>query len=147
MAKEICMIQRSEFLPTPSVRRATCRMMISKCRSSRFLPTPSARRATLYIQIWAGCDDISTHALREEGDVKLLSLCCHQVKISTHALREEGDRMAALPARARSPISTHALREEGDLAVELRTPAYRISTHALREEGDSDRQQCRRSCW
>ena len=38
---------------------------------SRFLPTPSARRATAK---WAGVIgfvDISTHALREEGDPRM----------------------------------------------------------------------------
>ena len=34
---------------------------------------------------------ISTHALREEGDLFLLMRFV-QAKISTHALREEGDR-------------------------------------------------------
>ena len=82
-------------------------------------------------------------------------------EISTHALREEGDHHAG---RYREPqlISTHALREEGDIPtlianipeiLFLPTPSARratdggiglpgqlaISTHALREEGDSCR--------
>ena len=56
----------------------------------KFLSTPSARRATKnYLDItWQ--DDISIHALREEGDPILK----HQRgwhDISIHALREEGD--------------------------------------------------------
>ena len=105
---------------------------------------------------------ISTHALREEGDVEGLMLS-PDCEISTHALREEGDRgqsrwlyplvqflptpsarratlkrrLAAVP----KVISTHALREEGDqLAPQQRRVESQISTHALREEGDGQRQ-------
>ena len=35
---------------------------------------------------------ISIHALREEGDVELLTTAYKSGKISIHALREEGDR-------------------------------------------------------
>ena len=57
-------------------------------------------------------------------------------EISTHALREEGDFCESV-AELLMQISTHALREEGDLCV-FRDCAYIqcISTHALREEGD-----------
>ena len=34
--------------------------------------------------------DISTHALREEGDLAQPQLCRVHHRISTHALREEG---------------------------------------------------------
>ena len=34
---------------------------------------------------------ISTHALREEGDVYEVEEVCNHYEISTHALREEGD--------------------------------------------------------
>ena len=56
--------------------------------------------------------DISTHALREEGD-PIIVKAVHVIHISTHALREEGDKciIQILPAKL---ISTHALREEGD---------------------------------
>ena len=101
---------------------------------------------------------ISTHALREEGDISL-PVFFDQEYISTHALREEGDISFArvlefiaqfLPTpsarratrghnrrRTGSQISTHALREEGD-SVSRKTlvPGGDISTHALREEGD-----------
>ena len=101
-----------------------------------FLPTPSARRATS-----KGHDSalvlpqISTHALREEGDgviplhprrtekflptpsARRATVVQHEVGrrvvISTHALREEGDANAT-GAAGRELISTHALREEGD---------------------------------
>ena len=55
-----------------------------------FLSTPSARRATRRSVQFGHIDDISIHALREEGDLRL---CPIQIsgKISIHALREEGD--------------------------------------------------------
>ena len=36
------------------------------------------------------------------------------IEISTHALREEGDMAGVRPCTRKSAISTHALREEGD---------------------------------
>ena len=85
-----------------------------------------------------------------------------EVLISTHALREEGDMTASPCREVRRRISTHALREEGDLCGRARfypglyfyprpprggrlwhqaadRPQGRISTHALREEGDQGR--------
>ena len=82
-----------------------------------------------------------------------------EIRISTHALREEGDVYPRSGRHAGRKISTHALREEGDdyipdfaaCALFLPTPSVRratvlpgvvghggleISTHALREEGD-----------
>ena len=78
---------------------------------------------------------ISTHALREEGDLNIFSVI-DVFMISTHALREEGDpiffqrcrqyeyfyprpprggRLACADCgRVKTLISTHALREEGD---------------------------------
>ena len=57
---------------------------------------------------------ISTHALREEGDLIqwLTGVGCGG--ISTHALREEGDGGRLYAGILHPPISTHALREEGD---------------------------------
>ena len=79
-----------KFLSTPSARRATVslrfaitakrhfyprpprggrRFFLPRLRQHRqFLSTPSARRATLLIQNDNMGDDISIHALREEGD-------------------------------------------------------------------------------
>ena len=84
-----------KFLPTPSARRATGGVQLVPVLV-QFLPTPSARRATL---ICYGISFrhvlISTHALREEGD--LYSVKYYDVQtISTHALREEGDKACRL---------------------------------------------------
>ena len=62
-------------------------------------------------------------------------LYINQPPISTHALREEGDLRRGDASR-RMGISTHALREEGDQPVEKKYRYSLISTHALREEGD-----------
>ena len=44
-------------------------MRKSRSSKSRFLPTPSARRATTFPMDAYAAEMISTHALREEGDV------------------------------------------------------------------------------
>ena len=55
-----------------------------------FLSTPSARRATKFAMLGDQSSIISIHALREEGDQRLMQLR-GVVGISIHALREEGD--------------------------------------------------------
>ena len=79
----------------------------------QFLSTPSARRATVIAPNIDADVQISIHALREEGDMRVL----HQPpasSISIHALREEGDAQHLHIHPPRSRISIHALREEGD---------------------------------
>ena len=83
------------FLSTPSARRATCRAASSQSvavdfyprpprggrlvqalrllQFFRFLSTPSARRATAARPAQAACSGISIHALREEGDTRLVT--------------------------------------------------------------------------
>ena len=58
----------TSFLPTPSARRATGDSPLIVHAWSEFLPTPSARRATQHLAADQRVLDISTHALREEGD-------------------------------------------------------------------------------
>ena len=64
---------------------------------------------------------ISTHALREEGDVEGLMLS-PDCEISTHALREEGDPPPRWLHGTACLISTHALREEGDNVYDTAAP-------------------------
>ena len=78
-----------------------------------FLSTPSARRATPHQMECGQHPPISIHALREEGDLRVLA------------------------CTALFSISIHALREEGDIAAGLKTVFFGISIHALREEGDA----------
>ena len=105
--------EETKFLSTPSARRATMysaraprtsrhfyprpprggRPFVSLVdkAANKFLSTPSARRATSRARLFDGREDISIHALREEGD-KGQFLALHTVhQISIHALREEGD--------------------------------------------------------
>ena len=60
-------------------------------KQSLFLSTPSARRATLSILGAERSNEISIHALREEGDAALCTVR-DELEISIHALREEGDK-------------------------------------------------------
>ncbi len=83
---------------------------------------------------WISC--ISIHALREEGDERIMTILnefynfyprpprggrqCHKMRmtliriISIHALREEGDLLLSVWQHLKFRISIHALREEGD---------------------------------
>ena len=114
------------------------RPQIARLRSSGslFLSTPSARRATTGKNHRHRQEQISIHALREEGDaVRQCSRVSLRIFLSTpsarratgadvdkgkglhisiHALREEGDRLSGVPLRTLE-ISIHALREEGDM--------------------------------
>ena len=59
-------------------------------------------------------------------------------EISIHALREEGDAGGPFPA-GQLQISIHALREEGDITIHCESKQEQdISIHALREEGDEN---------
>ena len=62
----------SSFLSTPSARRATIVCSDRRVASQRFLSTPSARRATTDVVKQRVDFLISIHALREEGDVKMV---------------------------------------------------------------------------
>ena len=86
--------------------------------------------------------DISTHALREKGDLGVRGFIFTGGGISTHALREKGDRVRNIP-HSSGNISTHALREKGDPSsyraptlakVFLPTPSARRAT--LRASSD-----------
>ena len=106
----------SIFLSTPSARRATDGVQ-RLVDIEQFLSTPSARRATdSNVDQLARENEISIHALREEGDRQSQGQWQHDPPISIHALREEGD-LRRLVRRTRPHISIHALREEGDLRV------------------------------
>ena len=104
----------------------------------KFLPTPSARRATPAARSRGRSEDISTHALREEGDR-------HQAGdpgvdgISTHALREEGDRnpekvRAAYERFLPTPSARRATQTVGPPGIAfgfLPTPSARRATAEL----------------
>ena len=147
---------------------------------SEFLSTPSARRATLLFIVQKPKGEISIHALREEGDGRPVYGVQINV-ISIHALREEGDEFlqplesshidfyprpprGGRPTRVSrryhaelflsTPSARRATRKEYIIKPGTRkflsTPSVRratcgrghhsavsyISIHALREEGD-----------
>ena len=87
---------------------------MQKTPMREFLSTPSARRATEDVRVSRQRRSISIHALREEGDPSIGVTQGFFVKISIHALREEGDLDAIYHALHDKEISIHALREEGD---------------------------------
>ena len=70
-------------------------MGLSQTAFKKFLPTPSARRATRSSHWGPRSSMISTHALREEGDLAVQRPALGVDAISTHALREEGDGQVA----------------------------------------------------
>ena len=109
-----------------------------------FLSTPSARRATNNRKNQRQTNQISIHALREEGDRSgINSSYTTSEFLSTPSARRATTGCYILSAVGK--ISIHALREEGDTAVlTLGRGRGDISIHALREEGDfsSDRMRC-----
>ena len=103
---------------------------------SEFLSTPSARRATYDVAVIDRESGISIHALREEGDILRQRIVFPQIDFYPRPPR--GGR----PGRFRPPwcrcnISIHALREEGDFTSSsfptgysgfLSTPSARRAT-------------------
>ena len=111
-------------------------MAIFPPKLTLFLSTPSARRATLAIRAFGGYDDISIHALREEGDS--LALCCSIIFRHFYPRPPRGGRRAihaAVPAAKvflSTPSARRATKNDGFHGFLLD-----ISIHALREEGDT----------
>ena len=89
LGEPVILFLESEFLSTPSARRATTLRAYSVPQSA-FLSTPSARRATFVCHL-------------------LILLC---IFLSTPSARRATDHRPDL--RLRRAISIHALREEGD---------------------------------
>ena len=80
------------FQSTPSARRATRCVAASDCKRRNFNPRPPRGGRQTYCLRSLSPEQISIHALREEGDFAafVVELCDF---ISIHALREEGDPM------------------------------------------------------
>ena len=105
----------SQFLSTPSARRATEADIVSRYKHSDFYPRPPRGGRRLALPCFVFVVGISIHALREEGDYQQ-GLERFWSRISIHALREEGD-IGFLALRRQLLISIHALREEGDFLL------------------------------
>ena len=78
------------FLPTPSARRATHNPVRDAKIPKHFYPRPPRGGRPYNWSVGVSDYLISTHALREEGDLRLQDVP-ELYAISTHALREEGD--------------------------------------------------------
>ena len=79
--------------------------------------------------------DISIHALREEGDQSEVDAAVERINFYPRPPR--GGRQPTLSrSEPKEEISIHALREEGDWSACQSVPHSIISIHALREEGD-----------
>ena len=81
------------------------------------------------------CKKISIHALREEGDLRLILGVSGQ-HISIHALREEGDREVHHRKAVEQDFYPRPPRGGRPARREPLKGAANISIHALREEGD-----------
>ena len=102
------------FLSTPSARRATYYGIEAKRPFVGFLSTPSARRATL-CTVTSTVGALYFYPRPPRGGRPLCEGCpADRDDISIHALREEGDQQRPAGRKKSRPISIHALREEGD---------------------------------
>ena len=150
-------VKQNNFYPRPP-RGGRHSSIVDAKAVSEFLSTPSARRATSRSCARRGAPYISIHALREEGDLEGKEMNTNVYDFYPRPPR--GGRRSSSPVRLKGDmISIHALREEGDrfqffqrirFGAFLSTPSARrathlnfrcfclfpISIHALREEGD-----------
>ena len=149
----------TEFLSTPSARRATHRRMTITTSYENFYPrpprggrrrhvgdgralgaflsTPSARRATLISSLSRSFSYrfLSTPSARRATEGALLVQ--GDAEISIHALREEGDfRFFREKTTLRKFLSTPSARR-ATRKIEQHERKRNISIHALREEGDA----------
>ena len=131
-----------QFLSTPSARRATSGSVMTSL-SGRFLSTPSARRATLDLVTIGADDDISIHALREEGDRMHASSPCSRSYFYPRPPRGGRLSSASFAATFCLFLSTPSARRATNI-LEVEVESSNISIHALREEGDT-RAHARRS--
>ena len=115
-----------------------------KARQRHFYPRPPRGGRRSSGESILPLEEISIHALREEGDLTT-DTELRQTVISIHALREEGDRRSHRRGVVDQQISIHALREEGDgsfsqfildLDTFLSTPSARRATRIAQRKDD-----------
>ena len=104
----------SVFPSTPSARRATSGRYRVLWMPSYFYPRPPRGGRPARCCCAAAQQQISIHALREEGDGTMSARTCARFKISIHALREEGD--------------TKSLSTTTAVCIFLSTPSARRAT-------------------
>ena len=148
------------FLSTPSARRATSRSLYWTICLRLFLSTPSARRATTRAAPKTAKEQISIHALREEGDTfnRFSTTSCTKFLSTPSARRATLSGLPVLccsvnfyPRPPRGGRLCLCCCDHPMIFVFLSTPSARratghsddrgcvnaISIHALREEGDA----------
>ena len=81
--------------------------------------------------------NISIHALREEGDDAAEPYLLSLLAISIHALREEGDQLSQTTGARMLYFYPRPPRGGRRLPLTNGQPEKQISIHALREEGDN----------
>ena len=91
-------------------------------------------------QCTASAENISIHALREEGDQAVPDCPVHHRAISIHALREEGDPAQGILLFYRVNFYPRPPRGGRPIKMPRHHLTHDISIHALREEGDWARQ-------
>ena len=123
------------FLSTPSARRATRSPLIIFTAIGNFYPRPPRGGRPCCQGRQALHQDISIHALREEGDIRF-SLISSPPQISIHALREEGDSRTHTTLCRQHNFYPRPPRGGRRHLVHLLDGGIDISIHALREEGD-----------
>ena len=130
------LLKKSNFYPRPPRGGRRPQPPDRRRSGGDFYPRPPRGGRPLRADNVADGEDISIHALREEGDNLLVQNKGTTKVISIHALREEGD-LQKQPLHLCGSISIHALREEGDLCdfglvpvvfLFLSTPSARRAT-------------------
>ena len=123
------------FLSTPSARRATSSRPPNTTRPTTFLSTPSARRATKGHVLQADrVIFLSTPSAR-----RATTECSHRPPgwlISIHALCEEGDEQLAYRAALDAKFLSTPSARRATCTYQTPIRNKEISIHALCEEGD-----------
>ena len=91
-------LNNGRFLSTPSARRATMYSARAPRTSRHFYPRPPRGGRRTFGVCALPTENISIHALREEGDEDSIKANVAAWTISIHALREEGDAQSAARA-------------------------------------------------
>ena len=127
---------RPQFLSTPSARRATSKVTSKTGWEVDFYPRPPRGGRPEHEEFKRRLEEISIHALREEGDASSVCEMGMLRVISIHALREEGDSPGTTSS---AQIAYFYPRPPRGGRPGVHAPFRRglsISIHALREEGD-----------
>ena len=151
----------TQFLSTPSARRATFRRTLrqsgrqnfyprpprggrpkrsqGRMRKIKFLSTPSARRATSHSSKPSFSSPNFYPRPPRGGRLSRMTLFAALCTISIHALREEGDYLAPHQKSTGAYFYPRPPRGGRPLHWDKDKRRYIISIHALREEGDNCR--------